>query len=62
MSQLNEAHLLRAFMEETWRLKTSVGLPRRLYKDVRIDFVDKYGDDDGFKGAYDEKSSNWMGK
>ena len=26
--QLNDAHLLRAFTEETWRLKEGGGLPR----------------------------------
>eukprot|EP01084_Bolivina_argentea_P045527 83813_1 len=54
MAQLNKAHHLRAFIEETWRLLPGGGLTRVLLKDYRIDFVDDNGNNDYYilpKGA-----------
>ena len=51
---LNKAHYLRAFIEETFRLKAGVGLPRVLTEDFRVDFEDKNGRKDYYilpKGA-----------
>merc|ERR1740123_188827 len=47
-SVLNKAHCLRAFVEETWRLRAFGGLPRVLPDDYRVDFVDKQGKKDYF--------------
>merc|ERR1712228_83572 len=43
---LNKAHYLRAFIEETLRLKSGRGVPRQLLDDFRVDFEDKNGKKD----------------
>eukprot|EP01084_Bolivina_argentea_P314645 544990_1 len=46
MSLLQHAHYLRAFIEESWRLKASLPFARELQKDYKVEFVNEYGKND----------------
>eukprot|EP01084_Bolivina_argentea_P045528 83814_1 len=54
MLQLNKAHHLRAFVEESFRQIATCGIPRQLQQDFRLNFIDKNGNNDYYilpKGA-----------
>eukprot|EP01084_Bolivina_argentea_P297457 512457_1 len=55
MSQLNQAHYLRALIEECWRTRDISGAPRALQKDYKLDFIDCNGNKDYYilpKGCF----------
>eukprot|EP01084_Bolivina_argentea_P258897 436646_1 len=61
--QLNEAHYLKAFVDETFRLSIGPGNPRELLCDVKIEFKDKNGRDDHFvlpKGCFVEFNGPYL--